>query len=130
MKNFSAPKLLRLALTGTHISSCPHANDKIPGSECLCWKTEVRKWDARVKLASTSRVRKPKLQKIHLVGNHCASKSSHGLTTTSVTTDVTCKQCLKFANRPVKAPKVLKISKKQQKKLNKLAASTSLSVSP
>lgn len=126
MKNFSAPKLLRIALAGTHISYCPHANDKITSSECLCWKTEVRKWDARTKLASANRVHKTKPQKIHLIGNHCASKSSHGLTTTSVTTDITCKQCLKFANRTVKAPKTPKISKKQKK----FTASIPLSVSP
>lgn len=113
MKNLSAPKLLRMALTGAHISYCPHANDKTPGNECLCWKHEVRKWDTRVKLAATTRVRKPKPQKIHLVGHHCSAKSLQGLKTSSDVTEITCQQCLKFTNRPVKTPKIPRISKKK-----------------
>lgn len=108
MKNITAPKLLRLALSGKHMSYCPNINDKIPGYECLCWKYEVRKWDARTKLAASTRIRKPKPQKIHLVGNHCSAKSLQGLKISSDVAEITCKQCLKFANRPTKITKTAK----------------------
>lgn len=109
MKNISAPKLLRMALTGTHISNCPHANDKLPGYECLCWKNEVRKWDARTKLANTQRIRKSKPQKMHLAGYKCSAKSP--TITSNNIDDITCQQCLKHANRP---PKPTKIPRKKK----------------
>ncbi len=109
MKNISAPKLLRIALAGTHISNCPHANNKLPGYECLCWKNEVRKWDARTKLLSTQRVRKAKPQKVHLAGYKCSAKSPSS--TSGNISDITCQQCAKHANL---SPKPIKISKKKK----------------
>lgn len=110
MKNFSAPKLLRMTLTGAHINNCPHANNKLPGYECLCWKNEVRKWDTRTKLSSSQRVRKAKPQKVHLAGYKCSAKSP--LSTSINISDITCQQCLKHANRP---PKPVKVSRKKNK---------------
>jgi hypothetical protein len=107
MMKFSAPRLLRLALVGSHLPYCPHGNDKTPGYECLCWKTEVRKWDQKAKLSAKTRVRKPKLQKIHLLTHKCSAKNP--IHTSSVIADLTCQQCLKWANKP---PRPAKKSKK------------------
>jgi len=111
MKNFTAPKLLSLALTGIHMSYCPYKNDSI--LECICWKHEVKKWHDRNKLASAARVRKPKSHRTHLM-NHICSARVKGSTVSfsNDVKDVTCQQCIKFANKPIPLPKV---SKKQLK---------------
>lgn len=115
MKNFSAPKLLRMALARTHISYCPHVNDKIPGYECICWKHEVNKWDVRTKLTASTRIRKPKPHKIHFNNHTCSAriKGTNVMSWSNDIKDITCNQCLNFANRPTKSPKLLKAKKKQ-----------------
>lgn len=126
MKNFSAPKLLRMALSGAHMSYCPHANDKTPGYECLCWKNEIRKWDARIKAASANRVRKPRATRVHLQNYKCSNKNPNVIFTTDVT-QITCKQCLKHANTPPKAPRLPKTQKSSsRRKTNGLSSSNSL----
>lgn len=103
MKNLSAPRLLRLAMAGSHMSYCPHIGDSTPGYECLCWKNEVRKWNSRVKIASAGRTRSPRAQKIHLAGYKCSAKAA---VTFSSTGNITCKQCLAHSLKPVKPIKM------------------------
>ncbi len=40
----SAPKLLKMVVTGDHMSYCPH-KDKGKGIECICFMHAVRKWN-------------------------------------------------------------------------------------
>lgn len=121
MKNFSAPKLLKLALTGTHLPSCPHIKDKLPGYECLCWKNEVQKWAARLKTVTSNRTRKPYLQKIHLFNHKCSAKNP--LVTSSDLSKITCQQCLKFANKPIKIT-----NPRRGKKITLLAQNSSTTI--
>lgn len=111
MKNLSAPRLLRLALAGNHMPYCPHVGDSTSGTECPCWKHEVRKWDVRMKLTSSKRTRLPRAQKVHLTGYKCSAKAA---TTFASASSITCKQCLRHANKPIKV-KPVKIAGRKSK---------------
>lgn len=102
MKNFSTRALLRMAANGSHIPNCPETIGSLPGYECLCWKHEVKKWNIRDRLAASNRIHKPRPGKIHLNNHKCSSQKSNNSSSTSDTTSVTCKQCLRFINSPIK----------------------------
>jgi hypothetical protein len=100
MKNFTAPKLLKLALSGSHLSFCPNVTNKILSvTECLCWKNEIRKWEAR----SSIRVRKARPTKVHNENVKCSAKLRSK--TTQDLTEVTCQQCNKNASKVIKPKK-------------------------
>ena len=94
---FSAPKLLRMAMTGQHMSYCSKANSSLPATECVCWRFEVKKWDEQSKLAQANRVRKPSARKVHFFGTKCGAKNPTN--TTFKIAEVTCKHCLKLNSK-------------------------------
>lgn len=102
MKNYSAPRLLRMALSGEHVARCPHANSKVKTTDCVCWPNEVRRWDEHVKAVSKLRVSSIKRRKVHFLGCKCGAKI---VSSTSVKTDVTCGLCLRLMDKPAKTTK-------------------------
>ena len=110
MNSYSAPKLLRIAMSGEHIPTCPHNGSKIPGRDCKCWHNEVRKWDERLKL----NIRKPKALKVHLLKDsnsywvYCGKKKPQKTTTNLLA--ITCTNCLRWLNTPPKTKKKSKPS--------------------
>lgn len=92
----SAPKLLRMALSGEHMNFCPHKTQN-NCLDCLCWKHVVKQWDENKKLTVVNRVYKRK-QKTHSDTINCGAKN---VTLKSNDINViSCKHCLKILNKP------------------------------
>ncbi len=106
--NYSAGKLVRIALANEHIKPCLGQGVSL---ECICWITEARNWDKRMKTSSKVRVRKPRNTKTHMAGKSCGAKGM--LKTSSIAGEVTCRHCIKIMNVPIKTPKKVKASASQ-----------------
>lgn len=103
-RNYSARKLLAMAMTGQHMPNCQRT--AFPVVDCLCLQHEVKAYEDRLASKRSTRVHKPKAKKptkVHLdFAAHGISKKIGCKNKQNVASDlslVTCQHCLKAGKK-------------------------------
>lgn len=99
MLTMSAPKLIRIALSGQHMPYCPHPK-KGKGVDCQCWQFAANKWSEEQKTKRSLRIRTPKIGKMHSARIVCGSKNVQRVTKDD--SQVNCNHCKRIMTNPPK----------------------------
>jgi len=92
---YTSNKLLKLAINNKHIGNCPSI---VPVTECICWITQVSKWNKNKIIADKNRVRTNRKYKVHYSNAKCSVINRQNHISSSLV-EVSCEQCLKNVAR-------------------------------